>query len=378
MKLKPLAALVAVLALLSAAAYWLNRPEKPVVTDARVGRALVDPSVIEKAAGLRITDQGKTVSLDRESGGSWRDASYYGFPADFSKLTSFVGDLTSAKVERFVTANPSRMARLEFTGSRIEFVDASGHPLWSVEIGKNADPSGRFVRFSQDRAYLASLSAWLDADAKNWADAVLCPIKADDVAKVEIPFDAGGPIVCTRAKKGDPWTADRTPAGQRLKADKIDSVVGALDSLRFSDTKDAAEPEAGAAKKHLRAFTLTTFDGRTYTIAMGRRPEERKAKPPPPPEKKSEAKAAPASGAKAADGKTAAEKPAEAPKPEFETIPAGPVYFWITGPGLSPAVKALMSRRTFQMDDYAFTDLPQKPEDLFEPAPAPPPPGSKK
>jgi hypothetical protein len=263
------------------------------------------------------------------------------------------------------------MARLEFAGSKIEFDDASGRSLWTVEVGKNADPGGRFVRFSPDRAYLASLNAWLDTDAKNWADAVLCPIKGDNVARLEIPFDPGGPIVLSRAKKDDPWTADRTPAGRRVNADKVGSVIGALDSLRFSETRDAAEPEAASAKRHLRTFKLTTFDGKTYTIALGRNPEERKLKP-------SEAKAGPASGAPAAVGKQAPEKPAEPPKPEYETIPAGPVYFWIASPDGSAAVDALMKRRTFQMDDYAFTDLPQRPEDIFEPAPAPPPPTGKK
>ena len=31
-------------------------------------------------------------------------------------------------------------------------------------------------------------------------------------------------------------------------------------------------------------------------------------------------------------------------------------------------VNGLMTRRTFQVDEYAFTSLPQKPGELFEPA----------
>ena len=37
------------------------------------------------------------------------------------------------------------------------------------------------------------------------------------------------------------------------------------------------------------------------------------------------------------------------------------------------AVNALMQKRTFQIADYTFTSLPQKSDELFEPAPPPAP-----
>src|SRR5580698_5075063 len=100
MKLKHLLVIVAVLALLSAAAYWLGRPPAAVSEDSRVGQPLVESSAVEKAAKLRLTDAGKSVVLTRQSDGTWRDASYFDLPADFSKLSSFVSDLTSAKLQR--------------------------------------------------------------------------------------------------------------------------------------------------------------------------------------------------------------------------------------------------------------------------------------
>jgi hypothetical protein len=65
-------------------------------------------------------------------------------------------------------------------------------------------------------------------------------------------------------------------------------------------------------------------------------------------------------------------KPAELAKPitpEFETIPAGPVFVNITHSDGSASVNALMQKRAFQISDYTFTSLPQKSDELFEPAP---------
>jgi hypothetical protein len=59
--------------------------------------------------------------------------------------------------------------------------------------------------------------------------------------------------------------------------------------------------------------------------------------------------------------------------PEFETIPAGPVFAYITHSEGSQPINALMQKRAFQIAEYSFTSLPQKAEDLFEPIPPPPP-----
>ena len=368
MKLKTLIVSIVILAVLSGVAYWSNRPSASAVTDSRIGKAPVDSAAIGNAAKLRLSDQGKTVVLARQADGSWRDESYYGMPADFSKLSTFVGDLSSAKIQRLVTTNPGRLARLEFKDAKIELLDSSDKPILALFLGKNADTGGRFVRYGEEpKAYLASLNAWLDPDPKNWADAQLLNVKPDDVAKVEVPFDQGGPVSISRPGKDGAWTATATPAGQRAKADKISSLLTSLGAIRFSDTTDSGDAQAAVAKEHLRVFKLTTFDGKTYSIALGRKPEEKKLKP-------AEKKAGPAvSPAPAAAGATpaAAEKPAE---PQYDTIPAGPVYAWITSSDAKAGVNALMQKRSFQVDDYTYTGLPQKPDELFEQAPPPPSP----
>jgi hypothetical protein len=360
MKLKTLALLVAALAVLSAVAFWRNRPPAPPTADPRVGQPLAEPAALARATQLRLTDQGKTVLLQRSPDGAWRVASYFDLPADFSKLAGFTNDLAAAKIQRLVTANPERIARLEFNDTKIEFRDDAGHPLWAVILGKTADSGGRFVRFGDEaKAYLADLNSQIDAESKNWADAALLALKPDDIAKIEIPFDAGGPITASRAKLGAPWVTDQTPAGKTVKVDSINTVLTSLGALRFSDTRDPADPQVAIARQHLRTYVLTNFDGKTTTIALGRKPEEKKPKPPTGPTTPPAPSSPPAS-------------PGALPPPPDDTIPAGPVYASVVSSDPKAPVNALMAKRAYQVDDYVFTSLPQKPDDLFDSAtPAP-------
>jgi hypothetical protein len=383
MKLKTLVVTVLVLAALSLGVYIARRPEAPQSADARVNQPLVDPATIEKVQKLRITDTGKTVELVRQPDGTWRVASYHDLPVDFSKLSTFVSNLTDAKLQRLVTSNAERMARLEFKDTKIELLDSADKVLVSLVLGKQADVGGgRYVRFGDEqKAYLTNLSAWLDSESKNWANAELINVKPEDIAKVEIPFPEGGVVAVSRAKKEEPWTADKTPAGQKVKDDKVASVLSSIGNVRFSETTALDDPNVAPAKANLRTFKLTTFDNKTITVAMGRKPEEKKLKPP---SASTDGKTGPAALGSVADLAKQSEKKEGEPgadgekddkplAPEYETIPAGPVYVFITHSDESAPVNAAMKKRAYQISDYTFTGLPQKPEELFEPAPEPAP-----
>lgn len=375
MKIKSLAITVVVLAILAAAAYWYNRPLPPPPPDPLVGKPVLTSATVVKAAGIRITDQGKTVTLTREPDGSWKDDSYYGLPADFSKLSSLVQSFTSATITRVVTTRPDRLARLDFSGTSVQLLDASGHPYADVDLGKEDDQGGRFLRYDgQPKAYLSSnLDAWIDNDAKNWADSALVNVSSDDVARIEFTFPSAKPIVATRKTKDAPWTASDLPKGMQLAPDKISSALSTLTGLRFSDTSATNDPQALAAKQHLRLFRLTTFSGKTITVALGRKPEEKRLLPPAPAKPGMRTVAmhkAPAGGAQTQKGATRA--PAK-PKPQYQTIPAGPVYVFVHSSDSDSKIAKLMRLRAYQVDEYNFTSLPQTPADLLETAPAPPP-----
>jgi len=399
MKLKTLLLTIALLAVASAIVYFVNRPAQPVSTDPRIGAPLVDRAALEKAATLRFADQGKTVQFAKQADGSWHVVSYFDFPADFAKLSQFVGELQKAKIERLVSSNSARLARFEFKDTSFALLDGAGKDLASVTFGKNVEGGGRLVRFGNEpKAYLARLSAYFDTEPRNWADAQLVNLKNDDIAQVEIGFADAPSVVARRTKKEEPFVAEKAPDGQRVKADKITALLSSLTSLRFTDTNATDDANAVAAKQHLRTFKLTTFDGKTLTVALGRKPEQKIIKVPDP--AKEPQKAGPAAllansnemtktdaGPDSANPEpktqnpkpdAAASGPAKALEPVTETIPAGPVFAFVTSADGKAPIDALMQKRGFQIYEYTFTGLPQKADELFEALPAPPAAPAKK
>ncbi|MBX3749014.1 MAG: DUF4340 domain-containing protein [Opitutaceae bacterium] len=362
MNVRKLSLTVAGLGLLCLLAWFLQRPAPPVSADPRIGEPLLAAALAESAAEVRLTDQGRTVTLKRDAAGTWSVTSYHDFPADFAKLTGLIAALTDAKLQRLVTARPDRLSRLGFNDSSVTLLDAAGRELWQVAIGKTADGGGRFVRLgSEQKGFLAPLNLWLDAEAKNWADATLLDLKPEAVSKVVVGFaeSAAPAITISRDKADAAWTA-AAPEGKQLKVERVTSLLSSLGNLRFTETFAPDDPQVATALAHSRTVTLTTFAGRTYTITLGRKPEEKKPKA-----------AAPAEGAKTdqADPGSAADKPKE---PEFETIPAGPVIVKISDSEPTSPLNARMAKRAFQISEWTFTGLPAE-ADLWEAKPAPAP-----
>jgi len=247
----------------------------------------------------------------------------------------------------------SGIQHAEWVHSGCFLTDAAGKELWSVTLGKTPDAgNGKFIRFgNESRAFFSGTHVWLETDPKAWADSQLVGLKADNVAKVSLSL-AGGSVELTRAKKDAPWTATGGPAGRELAQEMVGPVLTTLADLRFSDTLAKDDPAARAASAFAKSYALTTFDGRTIDISMGRKPEVKTLKAP-------VADTAPITTG--ADG-----KPETKPiTPEFDTTPAGPVVAVVSNSDGHAGVNAMMAKRSFVVDDYAFTGLPQKADDLF-------------
>jgi hypothetical protein len=391
MKLKTLVLVVAILAVLSVAAYYLHRPPAATGVDPRINQPVFDPKTLDKTAEIHLTDQGRTVVLTRHPDGKWIVPSYYDIPADFSKLSHFIDDLSNAKIQRLVTQNPERLTRLEFKDTSISLIDSANHALWTLTLGKDAEGGGRFVRFGDEKkGYLANLGVYIDSTSKNWIDTALLNLKPDDIAGVEITFPEGAPVAATRVGKDAPWIAEQAPGGQRIKSDRITSLLSSFTGLRFEDTSDLTDAKVEAARQHSRTIKLTTFDHRTITIEIGRKPEEKKLVEALKPEVKGKnaadagtkpevanlastsSPAEPAATPPTAETEATNPPPATPEEPKAGTIPAGPVYTFITNSDPAAPINAFMKARAFQTFDWNFTGLPQKRDELFEPVPVAP------
>ncbi|EIP97042.1 hypothetical protein OpiT1DRAFT_01470 [Opitutaceae bacterium TAV1] len=385
MKLKTLLLTVLILAALSGATWFATRPQKPATPEGNgnVGAPVAPAAKIAGATRVRITDDGKTVELARQPDGTWHVTSYYDLPADFSKLTRLVADLTGAKIDRFVSARPEVLKRLEFNGTQIAFygaADAGAAPLWSLDLGRTAESGGgRYIRYTgEDKAYLAKLNLWLDTESKNWADSALTTLKPADIAKAEFTFPEGDPLTVTRKDKDAPFEATPARAGHTVKGDAITTQLNNLTGLRLSNTTGPDAPDAIDARNHARTVKLTTFDNRTLTIALGRRPAE-PAKPaaksetdkPADKDKAAGSGETPATGeqtAPSSDADQPAGTPAAAePGKEDTGKPAGPVYVFVTDTKADAPVNALMKKRAVEVYEFVYTSLPAKADDLLAP-----------
>lgn len=385
MNLRRLALTVATLAALCLVVWFARRPTAPASADARIGQPVLASDLAAALTRLELADHGKTVALARQSDGTWTVPDYHDFPADFTKLSRLVTDLTAARVQRLVTARPERLARLEFKDTTLTLHGAAGSPPLRLTLGKTADGGGRFLRFGDEpKGYLANLSYYADPEPKNWADATLLSLTPAAIAAVELGFDPGNSLTATRAQPAAPWVAANAPAGQRIKADLINRLLTTVGTLRFSDTTAPDDAQAVAARAHQRTLKLTTFDGETYTLTFARRPEEKRPKPPAPASTPPASEATPAPVGEAPAPATPPAPPAPA-TPEFETIPAGPVFVTIHSSNATAHINDLMNRRAFQIAEWTYTSLPATVAELWEaeppppaPAPAPAPaPGSK-
>ncbi len=376
MKLKTLLIVVAILAALSATAWWLNRPAlPPSLADSQVGRPLLDAASAAKLARVRLNENGKSVVLVRTGDTGWQVASYHDLPMDFSKLATLVKSLMTARVERLVTASPERIARLGFVETAITLLDETEKPLLELSLGKQADGGGRFIRFGSDKpAYLARLDAWLDLEPRNWADTALVHFTPTDIAKITLPVPgAAAPLSLVRTDATAAFTAEATPEGKRLKVDKVTSLMDALYNLRFSETVALDDPKPVGARAAARTVMLTTFGGKTLTFAIGRDPERTVVK----------ADALKPDLALPAQLVATAAKPTPLPSadkagpgsftagPLTDKIPAGPVFVFITDSDASAVVNAAMKRRAFQVGEFAINAIPASADALFELIPPP-------
>lgn len=384
MKIKTLIVTVLILAVLSVAAFYFNRSAPPPSSDPRINQPVVQSSAVESAAKIKISEQGKSVILTKDAENNWKVSTYFDLPADFQKLAEFVNQLTSSKVEQFVTSTPEKLRRLEFQDTQIALLDSADKPIWSITLGKQAEAGGRFIRFGEEaKGYRATMNTWLDNDSKSWVNAALIPLKTDDVARIELDVPNAEPVIAARAKKEDGFAMEKLPEGKKFKVDKLLSVLSSFTSLRFNETTDLTDPNVAAAKQNLRNAKVTTFDGRTWTIALGRKPEQKIIKPP---VAKPDGKTGPAAlgsltdvvkpASEAQPASPPADKggPVKVAEPDIETIPAGPVYAFISSSDGKASINTMMEKRAFQVDEFAFGNFPQTREELVDVAPPPPPP----
>ncbi len=350
MNLRPLLLTVAVLAPVSALVWWFGRPAPAAATaDPRVGARLVEPEVLASATQVTLRAEGRSLELARTEDGRWTLVGEPVLPADSSRLARLTRDLVSPRIERLVSTNPERIATFEFGETGLRYADASGAALLDLQLGRSLEGGARLLRFGEeDKAYAARLNLWLDAEPASWRDNLLVSgLQASDLASLRIAFpdtDAE-PVLVSRASATEPWTSPASPAGHQVRAAILTTQAGNLSALRFNHVAPADAETVVAARAHPREVSLTSFAGRTVTFTFYRAPEPPAASAPEVPE-----------------GEEPPPPPPPAPRPVFVSV---------LDSQPDAILEAAARTHAFEIAEWLFTSLPQRPEDLFEPVPVP-------
>src|SRR5262249_22267279 len=152
-----------------------------------------------------------------------------GFPADQSKLSSFLFKLNSEKLAVRVTDNPEKLVDLGLlkadenngkleehkTGTLFSIKDAAGKPMFELLIGKDRQPTtttsaygGQYVRFPDEKVgYLIGTTLFAETDSKEWIQkAILGGDANKQFQRITVTkADKGKALVFSRDKADSPW-----------------------------------------------------------------------------------------------------------------------------------------------------------------------------
>lgn len=279
MKLKPLIISFLILAVITAAGYWLNRRDNHKIDDeSKVGENLIKAELLTNITEiiLRNISDDKTVTLQKDEKGIWILPDFYSLPVEFSKLDNFINSLLEADILRLVTRKKERMDKLEFNNHQI-VLKANAETVWTVITGKRGQSGGIFVRMNdEDEAYLANLSSYFDSNVDNWPEKKMLPFQSKDVASLSLEYPGrDSPLTLKRDTAEGEFSSADLLENESLDDSEITRFISTLSSSRYNKIYERDDPETIAARENTRIVSFELFNGTKYTLHIGRRLSEK-------------------------------------------------------------------------------------------------------
>lgn len=242
----------------------------------------------------RITIEGpdKAKVVLAQAKGSWQLPDLGNFPADQTRVKSFVAALGKLHEGAPVATTQDALSRFKVGASNFErrvTLASAGKPVGTVYFGTS--PSMREIharRDGQHEVYSVQFASWqMPAKASAWEDKTLLQIPVKDITGIDV---AGLHLVHAEEKGGGhakvAWQATGLGSGEALDQTAAASLAGALADLEFDHVLTGApSAESGLASPAL-VLTVTrrggasvvyrigkSKDGKTYTLQSSARSE---------------------------------------------------------------------------------------------------------
>ena len=353
MNLKNLYISAGVLAVLAIITSFLNSSNSSPLLDERVGSSLVDASLLRTAAKAIVASNDQTLTIRNDSEAKqWVLEEKHDLPISYDRISQLASSITEAKLQRFVSENPDRIATYGFdTGSSIRFIDGEGKDIVAIDLGNETENGRQFIRYQGEaKAFLANATFNINSSADSWLEKSLVDLEADEITAIEATLQYGETLSVTRENESSDWQSDALPEGKILNQSSIGQIASRLAGLSFTATADKDSDSVEAAKENSHSFNLTLKDGRSYRYTIGRQPEVSIEKPV---EKEGE------------NGETTTEMESEV------VLPEGPVYFFIAAADSNDPVNGYMEKSAFEASSYQYTSLPDSLDTLLADAPEP-------
>ena len=239
-------------------------------------RSLVSVDTLRNTRKIVILDNDKpVVTLQSDDDNKWIVTEEHALYVDHRRLNELVKSLQDNSLDRFVTRDTEKIAKLNIGQKELRFFDSDGKLLDSILFGKNGKKGGIFIqREGDDVVYLSAFADALDNDPSRWIEKKLIYVGAEDLAKIEAHWTGESEDTLTVTQENAEADFELSPArdGYELNTGKVESTLHAIFNLRFNKASLKSElPDYEEAMKSAITFSFQLLkDEGDFTVAFAR------------------------------------------------------------------------------------------------------------
>lgn len=258
-----LGAILVIQLILTAIIFW---PRPPAVT----GGALIEDFQADQVASLTITDGEGTQSNLAKQGDVWVVPTADQFPADGSKITPILDQLSSLQTDRLIASNETSYPQLKVADSdferRLEVTLQDG-TSYAIYVGTSAGAQATHIRRGdQAEVYLTGDLTTFDVNAaiSTWIDPIYVTLPQTATIALNLTNPNGS---FDFTQEGGTWNMAGLNAEEPFKATTLTTMLNQITSLRMkAPLGKEAKADYGMDAPQAIVTLLTNEGEKTLTI----------------------------------------------------------------------------------------------------------------
>ncbi|MBI5359788.1 MAG: DUF4340 domain-containing protein [Planctomycetes bacterium] len=280
-KLKLIAILIIVTAILGTAVFFVYGPGKKQIKDVKTGGLIYYELNTADVTTVKIKKGEASVTLKLVLG-KWAIETLNNYPVDEDKIKGFLEKTKVMKKEDVRGTNPDKFAKFEVDnqGLLVEMLDSSGKTLAYFHIGKNAENyQSTYVRLFEGNEVIVTgenMRAACSDDNKFWIKRSALGIDQQKIKELAISSVIEGQttaqvIRLTKIADAAPKWVLKEPVDAPADQATASAVTGAAANLNIDDiVKDVKELKEYGLDVPAVTATVTLEDGTARKVSIGK------------------------------------------------------------------------------------------------------------